>query len=138
MGVPHHVSDPRPMVDENHRVLKPSGRLIAMLYHRYSWKNLVLMRLLFSPAYRGKSQQEAVNMNDGPNCPLALVYSRREAEALFHRFGNLRFDVNQLSWQQLFILPSLGARAARLLGPADRSSFAQLLGWTLYVRGVES
>ena len=67
-------------------------------------------------------------MNDGPNCPLALVYSRREAEALFHRFGNLRFDVNQLSWQQLFILPSLGARVARLLGPADRSSFAQLLG----------
>jgi hypothetical protein len=31
--------------------LKPSGRLIAMLYRRYSWKNLVLLRLrrLFDP-----------------------------------------------------------------------------------------
>jgi len=89
MGVLHHISNPRPMADEMFRVLKPGGRLIAMLYHRYSWKNLVLLRLrrLFDPRHRGKTQQEALNMNDGEECPLALVYSRKEAAALFLRFS---------------------------------------------------
>jgi SAM-dependent methyltransferase len=44
MGVLDHASNPRPMVDEMFRVLKPGGRLV-MLYHRYSWNNLVLLRL---------------------------------------------------------------------------------------------
>ena len=46
MGVLHHISNPTPLVDEIYRVLKPGGQLIVMLYHRYSWKNLVLLRLL--------------------------------------------------------------------------------------------
>src|SRR6185436_8107010 len=100
MGVLHHVADPRPMVEQMFRVLKPGGRLIVMLYHRYSWKNLVLLRLrrLFDPRYRGKTQQQALNMNDGDECPLALVYSRKEAAALFSKFSAIEFSLTQLSW----------------------------------------
>jgi ubiquinone/menaquinone biosynthesis C-methylase UbiE len=37
------------------------------------------------------SKQEWISMNtDGPFCPLAQVYSRNEAAALFHDFRNLR------------------------------------------------
>ncbi len=139
MGVLHHVADPRPMVDEIYRALKPGGELIVMLYHRHSWKNLVLLRLrrLFDPAYRGMSQQQALNHNDGDDCPLALVYSRNETRALFNRFAAHRFTVNQLSWRQLFMLPPLVRLAERLLPPASRCWPARTLGWNLYLHAVK-
>lgn len=139
MGVLHHVSDPQPMVDEIYRVLKPGGQLIAMLYHRHSWKNLVLLRLMrwLHPFYRGKTQQEALNMNDGVDCPLALVYSKREAAELFRRFDNLRFELNQLTWQQLFIVKPVARWAAKLFGSPSRLWHARLMGWSLYIQGIK-
>src|SRR3974390_1526015 len=130
MGVLHHVSNPRPMADEMFRVLKPGGQLIAMLYHRYSWKNLVLLRLrrLFDPRYSGKTQQQALNMNDGEECPLALVYSRKEASALFSRFSQIEFLLTQLSWRQLLMLPPLVRLAERHLPPSSQCWPAQRLG----------
>ncbi len=139
MGVLHHISDPRPMVDEMFRVVKPRGRLIAMLYHRHSWKNLVLLRLrrLLDPHYRGKTQQEALNMNDGDECPLALVYSRKEAVALFSRFSQIEFILTQLSWRQLFMLPPLVGLAERHLPPSSQCWPARWLGWNLNIRAVK-
>lgn len=130
MGVLHHISNPRPIVQEMFRVLRPGGRLIVMLYHRYSWKNLVLLRLrrLFDPHYRGRTQQEALNMNDGDACPLALVYSRREATALFSQFSQIEFFLTQLSWRQLFMLPPFVKLAERYLPPSSTSWPARHLG----------
>jgi|SRR6185312_10503013 SAM-dependent methyltransferase len=139
MGVLHHISDPHPMVAEIFRVLKPRGRLIAMLYHRYSWKNLVLLRLrrLFDPHYRGKTQQEALNMNDGDACPLALVYSRDEAARLFSGFSRIEFILTQLSWRQFLMLPPLVRLAERWLPPASRCWPARVMGWNLNIRAVK-
>jgi SAM-dependent methyltransferase len=136
MGV-DHVSNP--VVDEIFRVLKPGGRLIVMLYHRYSWKNLVPLRVrrLFDPKFRGKTQQEALNMNDGDDCPLALVYSRSEAARLFHLFSNLEFSLLLLSWKQLFMLPPLVSLAERFLPPSSQSWPARLMGWNLNVHAVK-
>lgn len=136
MGVLHHIADPRPMVDEIFRVLKPGGRLIVMLYHRYSWKNLVLIRMrrMFDPQFRGKTQQEALNMNDGDACPLALVYSRREAAVLFSKFSDITFRLTQLSWRQLFMLPPLVRLAERYLPLASKSWPARAMGWALNVQ----
>ena len=139
MGVLHHISDPRPMVDEIFRVLKPGGRLIVMLYYRYSWKNLILIRLrrLLDPQFRGKTQQEALNMNDGDACPLALVYSRREASALFSRFSGITFKLTQLSWRQLFMLPPLVRLAERYLSPSSESWPSRVMGWNLNVHATK-
>jgi SAM-dependent methyltransferase len=139
MGVLHHISNPRPMVDEMFRILKPGGRLIVMLYHRYSWKNLVLLRLrrLLDPRYRGKTQQEALNMNDGDACPLALVYSRKEAAALFSRFSQIEFQLTQLSWRQLFMLSPLVKLAERHLPPSSECWPARWLGWNLNIWAVK-
>jgi SAM-dependent methyltransferase len=139
MGVLHHISNPQPMVNEMFRVLKPGGRLIVMLYHRHSWKNLVLLRLrrLLDPRYRGKTQQEALNMNDGEACPLALVYSHEEATALFSRFSQIEFRLTQLSWRQLFLLPPLVKLAERFLPPSSECWPARRLGWNLNIRAVK-
>jgi SAM-dependent methyltransferase len=96
MGVLHHVSDAAEMF----RVLKPGGRLIAMLYHGPSWKNFVLLRLR---CRRGRTQREALNLNDGDARPLALVYSRSEAARLFSTFSPIEFILARLSWRQLLV-----------------------------------
>ncbi|MBR1244181.1 class I SAM-dependent methyltransferase [Bradyrhizobium sp. AUGA SZCCT0274] len=139
MGVLHHVVNPQPMVDEIYRVLKPGGRIIVMLYHRYSWKNIVLLRLrrLFDPKFRGKSHQQVLNMNDGDECPLALVYSRREAAQLFHRFVGIEFMLTFLSWKQLFMLPPLVRLAQRYLPPSSHSLPARWMGWNLNIHAIK-
>jgi SAM-dependent methyltransferase len=127
------------MVDEIYRVLKPGGRLIVMLYHRYSWKNIVLLRLrrLFDPKFRGKSHQQVLNMNDGDECPLALVYSRVEAARLFHRFVGIEFMLTFLSWKQLFMLPPLVRLAQLYLPPSSHSLPARWMGWNLNIHAIK-
>ncbi len=139
MGVLHHISDPKPMVSEIFRVLKPGGRLIVMLYYRYSWKNLVLIRLrrMFDPQFRGKRQQEALNMNDGAECPLALVYSRKEAAQLFCKFSHIEFTLTQLSWRQFFVLPPLVKLAEKYFPPSSKSWPARVMGWNLNIRAIK-
>ena len=56
MGVLHHIENPQPMIEEMFRVLKPGGKIILMLYYRFSWKSLVIIRLkrFLYPSYWGK------------------------------------------------------------------------------------
>jgi SAM-dependent methyltransferase len=139
MGVLHHIEDPRPMLAEARRVLRPGGRLILMLYHRNSWKYRVVLplRLVFDPHYRGKTLQQALNMNDGDACPLAKVYSRGEVRALLGGFRDLTFTVNQLSWRQLLLVPALARALRPRLPPLSGTRLAGTLGWNLYVEAVK-
>jgi SAM-dependent methyltransferase len=135
MGVLHHISDPRPTVSEIARVLKPGGTLIAMLYYRYSYKAVVLTRLkrIFDPRYRGMSQQQAINRNDGAGCPLAELYSRQQAQQLFVAFEQREMRLNQLSWKQLFLVPGLHQLAGRVFGSPNDTWLARHFGWNLYI-----
>jgi len=45
-GVLHHTPDTQQAINEIHRVLKPSGRAIVMLYHRHSYNYAINIRLL--------------------------------------------------------------------------------------------
>jgi SAM-dependent methyltransferase len=135
MGALHHTANPAPMVHEMHRVLKPGGRCIVMLYHRYSWKNVVLLRLrrVLDPQFKGKTHQQALNYNDGPDCPLARVYSREEARTLLAEFTGHEFMTTLLSWKQLLMWPPL-VRFAEKNFPASSGAWpARLMGWNLNV-----
>ncbi len=139
MGVLHHIDDPRPMIREIWRVLRPGGRIILMLYHRHSYKYLVILPLkrLLLPHYWGKSQAEACNMNDGEECPLAKAYSRMEVLDLLGEFECHELMLNQLSWRQLFLIPALGEMLSRVLPSCSESWFARHFGWNLYARAVK-
>lgn len=140
MGVLHHIEDPRPMLAEMRRVLKPGGRIILMLYYWGSWKYHVVFRVkrLFNSRYRGKSQAEALNMNDGGDCPLARVYTRAQARALLDGFVDHQFELNQLSWRQLLLIPGLSRLLGPLLPAANRNIFARTMGWNLYITATKS
>ena len=76
-------------------------------------------------------------MNDGEDCPLALVYSKAEAKALLSQFENHKFRLNQLSWKQLFLLPPL-ARVLKVFLPAQSDNIiARKLGWNLYIEATK-
>ena len=139
MGVLHHIEDPSPMVKEMFRVLRPGGKIILMLYYRYSWKSLIIIRLkrILYPKYWGKSQQQALNMNDGDDCPLAVVYSKADAKALLFQFENHKIRLNQLSWKQLFLLPPLASVLKHFLPPQSDNIIARVLGWNLYIQAVK-
>jgi SAM-dependent methyltransferase len=139
MGVLHHIEDPRQMIAEMRRVLKPGGRVILMLYYWGSWKYHVVLRVkrLIDPRYRGKSQAEALNMNDGENCPLAKAYTRSRARKLLDGFVDHRFELNQLSWRQLLLIPGLDRLLRPILPAANSNIFARTMGWNLYITAIK-
>jgi ubiquinone/menaquinone biosynthesis C-methylase UbiE len=127
MGVLHHTPDPPRAVREISRVMRPGGRLIAMVYHRHS----AMYRLLFplSRLRTGKSLQQMVNEVDGLGNPKGAVYSRAELEHLLSPFEDLTFAVALL---QRWMLPPV---LRTCLPDAAIRRLAPWCGWFLYAKG---
>lgn len=75
-------------------LLYPKGmpRLLSKVTGLPEWKLVGHQQRL--RAGRKMSKEEWVSMNtDGPHCPLAKVYNRREAAELFRRFRDVRQEI---------------------------------------------
>ena len=161
-GVLHHTPDPARAVREIHRVLRPGGRAMVMLYHRDSYNYRVNIGVLRRAGVRllrwnaglqlvhrltGEpvdslreharklredrpgylSSAEFLNQNtDGAGNPLARVYSRREARALFKDFCEVELRSFFLNKRFLPIIASLLPRSVE-------SSLAARWGWHLWI-----
>jgi SAM-dependent methyltransferase len=129
MGVLHHIPDPAPVVAELHRVLKPGGRLIVMLYNRDSFRYRVTYRL----RGRGAARDELVNRNDGADNPYGRVYSQEEARRLLAAFEDHRFLVGKLTTSDLALrFAPLERVLARALPRRALDPLARRYGWNLY------
>jgi SAM-dependent methyltransferase len=131
MGVLHHTPNTAGAIGEIHRVLKPGGEFLIMLYHR----NSLAYRWVFSvgrflkPRYWRKSLQEMVNRVDGDENPLGRVYDRREMGRLLGAFQSVQTEVGCLEPTH-FGKEWLG----RLVPAAVRDRLATRWGWFLYAR----
>ena len=161
-GVLHHTPDTERAVREIHRVLKPGGRAVVMLYHRDSYNyrvNIQMLRragarLLKSEggiklahkltgeplenlrehARRLRSDSESylkadefLNQNtDGAGNPLARVYSRREALALF-------CDFDEVELRTYFLHKRWMPVVWRILPRSLESRLASRWGWHLWI-----
>ena len=85
MGVLHHTPNTTLAVAEIHRVLKPGGRFIIMLYNRDSFAYEVRMKKEAKSS--GKSMQQLINEVDGSENPLGDVYSKDEMKELLSDFN---------------------------------------------------
>lgn len=126
MGVLHHTPNTAAAVAEIHRVLKPGGRLIIMMYHRNS--ALYRFRFQLVRLLRGRSISDLVNEVDGVGNPKGDVYTRRELAVLLHAFKDVSMSVAALPGYML--LPKVGHLIPkwflRLLEPH--------VGWFLYAK----
>lgn len=96
-GVLHHTPNTQKAIDEIHRVLRPGGKIIIMLYHKNSlhvWLGVPLFSLWksfqkkASTLARPRLIEDWVRVYDGGENPLGKAYSRTEAEKMFERFHN--------------------------------------------------
>ncbi len=132
-GVLHHTPDTAKAVAEIHRVLKPGGTAIVMLYHRHSlyyWGRLVFwFGLLRGELWRKSMQEilrERVEYSTSGARPLVKVYSRGEARRLFQAFRRVEVSVRQLTLNFLPLPRAWQRVLAFWLEP--------LAGWNLIIK----
>jgi SAM-dependent methyltransferase len=138
-GVIHHIPDAPKVVQEIRRVLKPGGKCLVALYHRYSFFHFfmlfvrgLLLGRLFRLGYDGLLATIETGADGVEIKPYVRLYSRREARALFSPFEIERVSVHQLdlgrfgaSWLGRLTSPLL-----RLLEP--------VIGWYVVVESTRS
>jgi SAM-dependent methyltransferase len=130
MGVLHHIPDPKPVVAELSRVLRPGGKLVVMVYNRDSYRYRVTYRLRRGP---NETLEQRVNRNDGRDNPYGRVYSEDELRALLGGFEGHAFRVGKLPFGEIALWWSPGERVLTRVVPrraVDR--LAGRWGWNLY------
>jgi len=175
-GVLHHTPTPQRAVSEVHRVLKPGGVALIMLYHRHSFNYYVRIlgymraRVLLEIGRRGgfrrmnedhrrrqmtglrgnsspevwdihyenflssgwaylKARNFVHHCTDGPECPYAFTYSKRDARKLFAQFRSVRTAVAHFPLGKY-----LGDRGGSR--PIERF-LAKACGWHLLIRATK-
>lgn len=129
MGVIHHTPDPKKAMDEIHRVLKPSGRLIVMVYNRNS--ALYQLRFRLESLLTGKDRRQLVDEVDGIGNPKGDVYSRGELHRLLRRFERHELFVGLLrAWM---VVP----RGSRFIPDVLLRPLERRWGWFLYAKGLK-
>jgi SAM-dependent methyltransferase len=139
-GVLHHTPDIRAGIAEIHRVLRPGGRVLVMLYRRGNpkWWATVAARGAFRAAGAVSSRPAAMmerlrrRQEEGDAAGTALLelfgvpilnaYSNRQARRLFAAFRDVRVSNHQPGFRRMAdVFPAL-RRAEGLLGAVDRAT----------------
>jgi ubiquinone/menaquinone biosynthesis C-methylase UbiE len=136
-GVLHHTPDTQRAVSEVHRVLKPGGVAIVMLYHRaslYYWGSIILKHGLLNGELLKVGLQELmsrhVEYSETEGRPLVKAYTRPEARRLFSSFRGCAIRVNQLTRHDLRPI-------GRLLPEALFQWLARNFGWNLLITATK-
>lgn len=107
-GVLHHVAHPTQLLSEIRRVLKPTGELRLMVYHRCSLRTLEILvhslvrhpgRTFMELRYGNIDQVVAHSSEAQPDCPRARTYSARSITDLLTRQG---FTVTRARYDHVF------------------------------------
>lgn len=129
-GVLHHVPETVRCIGEAWRVLKPGGRLILALYHRWSAYHLITL-LLYRGILRGDLRRLGYDGllatieygADGiERKPLVKLYDRRQLSHILGDFREVRICVRHFRREQL---PIVGRLFPRFLEPL----IGACLGW---------
>ncbi len=136
-GVLHHTPDTNRAVSEIHRVLKPGGKAIVMLYNRASlfyFGSIILKHgLLRGELLKGTPSEimsRHVEYSDAGGRPLVKAYTRAEARRLFSDFRPCDIRVNQLSRSDLRAI-------GHLIPEVLLQWLARNFGWNLLITATK-
>jgi ubiquinone/menaquinone biosynthesis C-methylase UbiE len=143
-GVLHHSEDTDKCLAEVHRVLKPGGQAIIMLYARHSatfWLNILPRAILTGEIFRWPEAQWIGRLTEGtPKFgatvnPVTRVYSSSEIENAFAAFdlSTLRKSSFQFDNFALPKLTQLRRGLLRLLGQRPHAGGKLVYGQLFYV-----
>jgi SAM-dependent methyltransferase len=104
-GVMHHIPEIEVVLAEAKRVLKPGGKLMIALYHKWSAFHLISVLLvngllrgkLFAIGYDGLLATIETGADGINHKPYVRLYGRREASALLRKCG---FEIEDVSVHQ--------------------------------------
>lgn len=130
-GVLHHTPNTQRAIHEVHRVLKPGGKIIIMLYHKNSL-HVLLGAPLFSLLGRWKRREQSViedwiRIYDGADNPLGKAYTQSDARKMFSQYRNLQFT----------ICDSIRGRYSKTVNAINQTLFARWLGFWMVIKGVK-
>ncbi len=131
-GVLHHTPNTRRVVQEIHRVLKPGGHAVIMMYAENSlhyWRNLVwaigLKQRQLGEWSMGEIMSRSVERSDHAGArPLVKVYTKRRLRRLFDGFTDIQVAQRQM----------VAAEVPRLLTWVPLPTLGRLIGWNLIIR----
>jgi SAM-dependent methyltransferase len=130
-GVLHHTPGTVQAVKEIHRVLRPNGRAVVMMYAEMSlhyWRNLVgelgLRGGLLEDLSIGEIMSRSVEMSTSDARPLVKVYRASVLREMFAEFDQVRVNKYQLTGPE---------RPARL-NWVPVSVLGRIMGWNLVVK----
>lgn len=136
-GVLHHTPDTERAIHEIHRVLKPGGKAIVMLYHRaslYYWGSLFLKHGILGGELLKESMaaimSRRVEYSETGGRPLVKAYTRDEARQMFSDFHDSNFQVNQLTRHEL-------RPAGRFIPEPLLQWLARNCGWNLLITATK-
>lgn len=107
-GVLHHTPDTARAIREVHRVLRPGGEAIVMLYNRSSlayWGGFVFKHGILKGKLLSYNVDEIMSRyaerSETGGRPLVKAYTRAEAGRLFGDFSHCEITVHQLTRREL-------------------------------------
>lgn len=98
-GVIHHTPHPERVLRQMHRYVASGTTVKIMVYHRYSWKVLLIVLGYGKGRFWRTNELVAQHSEAQSGCPVTYIYSRREATRLLESYG---FHVVQASVEHIF------------------------------------
>ncbi len=130
-GVIHHTPNTGTVISEIHRVLRPGGKAIIMVYAENSlhyWRELVynlgLKHDLLVSYSMGEIMSRYVEITENNAKPLVKVYTKPRLKRMFNKFNNVQILQRQMVREEV-------PRALRWL---PLPWLGQLMGWNLILK----
>ncbi len=94
-GVLHHTPNTQKAIDEIYRVLKPEGKTIIALYHKYSlfWVSVIIYDMIIKGGFLKKTiaqRLSEIEVGGGETRPLVKLYTRKQVKMLFKDFSKVK------------------------------------------------
>jgi SAM-dependent methyltransferase len=138
IGCLHHTGDLPRAVAEVHRVLRPGGTAMVMLYNRHSWRQLVLRWQAAATRVRGGGESEEERLRGAYDANAAgeaapetvFVTARQVRHELFAPFAEVRIQRHNFDATRLL---SIGGRTLWLSRERALRTVARGFGLDLYI-----
>lgn len=129
-GCLHHTADPEKAIHEIYRVLKPAGKFLIMLYHKFSLVSL--QAYLLYGLFRGRPLTKLDDiLARHIESPGTKAYSIQKVRKLFGHF-------TQVTIKPVVTRYDLRYGRTRYLPSWVRKLVPPVLGWNLIIRGSKS